>query len=200
MNSRFFGLVTLAVTASFSFADVLNLDLGISDMPSVDQYGSANNFVFALDLGQIYAGAFQDYRLTALGWSVRLKSFNPSVLSDITCGLENSDVTDGVYLRPAVSDNFSGGPNQYSSGGLIDLVGPGFDVALNSDNVLVVDFFEQRDDFPGGIDAVWMNGSQLNLQFTATPVPEPVSMTVLALGIGAITTRRLARLARDVST
>jgi len=180
----------MALAASFASADVLDVSIGMGDISSMDEYGSGNNLVFNIDMGAVFGGAYQNFTMTALGWDVTLEAHDPSYLSEMALGFENSDVTDSVYLTPGVADNFPGGPTFYSSGGLVDLVGLGYDVTLNADNILTLNFFEWYDDFPGGEDGLWLSGSQVNCEFTADAVPEPMSMTVLALGLGAMAARR----------
>ncbi|MBI5708157.1 MAG: PEP-CTERM sorting domain-containing protein [Armatimonadetes bacterium] len=181
----------LGATALAS-ADVLTVGLTISgDMPSMDGYGDSDNMVFGIDMNAVFSGYgnYQNFVLTGLGWDVTLTATAPSWLSELAAAFESSSQADGVYLRPGAGNNF-GGTGSYSSGGIVDLVGPGLTVVLDADNILRLEFYESFNDFADAQDGFWHDGSRLDLQFNADLVPEPASMAVLGLGALALIRRR----------
>jgi hypothetical protein len=75
------------------------------------------------------------------------------------------------------------GASSYTSEGVIDLVGLGFDFNVDADGMLHMEFFEGFDDAPV-IDGLWKSGA-LTIQ-TAPAVPEPGTYAMMLLGLAAM--------------
>jgi hypothetical protein len=181
----------LAMAASFASADIVSGTVTLlGDVDSFDSYGTAGNSVFTYDLGSVFAG-YTGFTLTHIGWDVTITAEGASWQSEARVGFENSDVSDAIYLSPGAGVN-TPGTGVFSSGGLIDLGGidPSFPVVFNPDNLMTLNFFETLDDVPGVRDGFWHAGGTIDLQFTATAVPEPATMAVLGLGAAALLRRR----------
>lgn len=154
----------------------------------MDRFGDPDNFRADVDWGVVFGGAYQNFRVTGMGWDVTLEATSPSWLSELALYNDNSSLAAGVFLRPGISDSVPG-TGTYSSGGIVDLVGLGLDYSLNADNLMRFEIFETFDDFTNGQDGTWVSGD-LVYRFEADLVPEPATMTALGLGIAALAARR----------
>jgi hypothetical protein len=96
------------------------------------------------------------------------------------------DIQGEIFVTPGIGSDFAG-TSSFSSGGLIDLVGSGLDFFLGGDGVLNIEFFESFDDVDGAIDATFLPGSKLYLQFF---VPSPGAPFIFGLGALVATRRR----------
>lgn len=150
-------------------------DFDVTDILSMDEWGSPNNEVFALDVG---AGSW----ITGVGWDVSLYADDPSWLSEMVVDATDSSQSVGVSLHPAVNDMFSGA-GTYSSGGIVDLIGLGLDFHVGADGKLRLEFYEDYDDYPGEWDGIWESGT---LSFQVVAVPEPSSYALMILGLAGI--------------
>lgn len=133
-------------------------------------------------------------RLTAVGWEVSLYADPPSWLSEMTVGIYGLE--DGLTLRPGAGVN-SAGAMDFSSGGLIDLIGLGLDFEVDAGGVLWLEFYEVNwNDWPGDWDGIWESGT-ITFQVTAeSTVPEPASFGLAGLallGLGLANNRRRRR-------
>jgi hypothetical protein len=162
-----------------------------TDIDSFDGYGAASNVVVTLDMNAIFPG-YSGFSMSGVGWDVTITSEGESWRSEAAVEFNNStaDSPDAIWLTPGSADS-SPGTGTYSSGGIISFSSvPLNDIALNADNVLRMEFFETYDDVTGTRDGFWHAGGAMDLQFEATPVPEPASMAALTLGAAALLRRR----------
>lgn len=181
-------LSAFLVAIGAAHAVTLTATLDVTGVNSVDGYFDADNTFGLFNLDTVFGADYSNYVLTGIGWDVTLTAFNNSWLSEITIGIENSDASDALYLRPAVGQN-SPGTGSFSSGGVINLesAGPGLSVNVNPDDVIYIEFFEGFDDVAGAADGRWDSGT-VTLQFEA--VPEPATLAALGLGVAAMARRR----------
>lgn len=184
--------VLLLASASAS-ASVYSFD--VSGIDSWDAPGSANNAVFLIDVAaELGLASGTSVTIDGLGWDVVIDTFASdgglSWLSEATVQIENSDQSEGLFLRPGVNDSAPGDATAYSSDGILDLVVDGLDFEL-FDGILRLEFSESFDDEIDVIDATWVKGT-LDFQATMAPVPLPAALPLLlsALGIGAMAGRR----------
>lgn len=169
------------------------IDVDISNIFSHNILGEIPpNETRTVDVATIMGSAGQPFRVTGLGWNVRIDAFSPSWLSDaaIALGDDPSYANPELILVPGLGVNY-GGLQQFESGGIVDLTNfPGStDVSFElSEGILYLEFFE-RYDFYGGIaaDALWTLGSSMMIQ--AVPVPEPASLGGWVLAIAACALR-----------
>lgn len=165
-----------ALVASAFAAQAAVLDITLDDVFSVDLEGDADNVVLDFNLG----GPAQ---VIGIGWDVELFADAPSWLSEMVVGFQNSASVAQVYLQPSGVD--APGTEAYSSGGIVDLVGLDLDFEL-ADGILLLEFFEGFNDYEDDWDGIW-NGT---IQVEYEVVPEPATMTALALGLGLVARRR----------
>jgi len=153
----------------------------VTGIYSMDLVGDADNEVYTVNLG---SGA----HITGIGWDVDLYADSPSWLSEIAVQFSSTDTLNWVSLNPAVGDAFSGS-GSYSSGGVVDLVGLGYDFYLESDGLLRLEFFEGFDDYADDWDGLWESGF-LTIQYdggsTQPGVPEPASWMMMIGGLGLV--------------
>lgn len=153
--------------------------VNVAGAQSINLQGEAGNTVWFLDIGANSA-------LTSLSWAVTLDAFSPSSLSEMQVSFGESSGATLLTLAPGAADAFSG-TGSYS--GTLDLAGYG--VGSGADGLLRVEFSEAYKDFaPNTAEGRWASGT---LTFSATALPEPGSVALLALGLGALTLRLRAR-------
>lgn len=160
-----------------SSADLLFID--ITGKQSWDLYGDASNTVITNNIGA-------NSHVTGIGYDVSLSTVGNSWLSEAAISFEDSTTAVGVWLTPGVGDDMTGSAN-YSSGGIVDLVGLGLDFTVGGDGILRSEFFEHFDDVSDSVDGNWTQGV-LTVEYT--PVPEPGTMIALGLGASALLARK----------
>ena len=148
--------------------------LDVSKIDSNDAFGAAINEIRDLQIGGLS-------RVVGIGWDVRLFADTPSWLSEMTVSFGPTSGP-AIFLNPAAGDDFSG-RQDYSSGGVVDLIGLGFDFDVAADGNLRMEFFESFDDYAGDFDGIWRSGT---LTIEVTPVPEPATYGLMALGLFAV--------------
>lgn len=164
-------------------AAVATITLDLSGITTWDLLGDGDNLVMILDGGPF---ANELSQVIGVGWDVTLETFGGSWLSEATIGVENSDQSGSFFVGPGSGVDTSG-IQAFSSGGLISLVSEGLDFNLNEDGDFRVEFFETFDDNSNEIDAEFLAGSTLRIQYTI--IPAPGAMALLGLG-GLVSVRR----------
>ena len=160
------------------------ITIDLSGANSIDGYGSAFNELYSQNLP---TGA----HITGIGFDVNLATQGGSWLSEAVIAFENTAQTAGVFLTPGIGNDFAGTAS-FSSGGIIDLAtvlpSTPLDFFLDADGVLRIELFESFDDDfgTGAIDAIYGNGSQVQVQYV---IPAPGALAVLGLG-GLVAGRR----------
>jgi hypothetical protein len=146
---------------------------------SNDGLGAAINEVFFVPLAP---GA----TLTGIGWDVELFADSPSWLSEMVVTFGTTSTPWIVDLTPGLGDNFPGVGN-YSSGGVVDLVGLGLSFDVDADGLLRLEFWESFIDFPNDWDGIWVSGG-LTLQYSVPggAIPEPGTWAMLIAGFGLV--------------
>ena len=190
MRVRTLAFLGFALVSSFASATTLvhTYTFG-ANTDSFDDYGAPGNVVINLNLGAIFPG-YSNFSMSGVGWNVTITAEGASWLSEATVEFNNStaDSLDAVGLAPSGTN--TPGTATYSNPIVAFSSVPLNNIALNNDNILRMEFFEQFDDVPGVRDGFWHQGSRLDIQVEATAVPEPATMAVLGLGAAALLRRR----------
>ncbi|WP_374659358.1 PEP-CTERM sorting domain-containing protein [Inhella sp.] len=147
----------------------------VSGILSYEAIGNAMNEVRTMNIGA-------NARVVGIGWDVTLFADDPSWLSEIGVSF-GSSAASFVNLRPGVGED-GPGTMSFSSDGIVDLVGLGFDFAVEADGQLRMEFFEAFNDFVGDWDGRWESGTLTIL--TVQAIPEPGTYAMLALGLGVL--------------
>lgn len=162
----------------------------VANVQSVDALSSPNNqiilFNAAVALG-LPSGT--PVVLNGIGYDVTIEAIAPSWLSEMRVYLDDNIAPDQLGLFFGFSNVGAPGVANASSNGIIKF-GPGTPlpqippVALPN-GILRMEFFESYDDAVGVVDGIFRSGS-IQLQL----VPEPASLSLLALGGLALIRRR----------
>lgn len=161
----------IAVGPSATTAFVLD----VAGILSYDEEGNALNTWKSMSIGA-------NARVVGIGWNVTLFADAPSYLSEMVVSFGDS-ASRNLYLTVGLGDD-GPGTASYDSGGVVDLVGLGFDFAVGADGMLKMEFFEDYDDFAGDWDGRWESGTLTIL--TVQAIPEPGTYAMMALGLGAL--------------
>jgi hypothetical protein len=175
-TSLLFSLIAAATLAlSAPAAHAAN---GVIDVEGVDSF-------FELGEGNsvLYATMDPFAEVVAISWNVNVTAFEPSWLSELSFSATDLNLTAGVLVAIADSDEFSG---TQSYTGRLDLRDQGLAFRVGDDGVVRVEFYEFFNDRDVTPDGRWNYGT---LTFeTAAPIPEPSSMLLMALGIAGLGT------------
>ena len=173
------GSVGGAPVVSGSLADTI---INVAGITSIGEQAAPGNNVLMFNVG---AGA----SVIGIGWDVNVSAFDPSWLSELTVGFGSSTVSE-LVLSVGVGDDLPGLNTSYSSLGVVDLVGLGFNFNVGADGVLRVEFFEGFDDATVSPDGIWNSGA-LTIQVAAIPEPSTYGMMALGLlAVGAVMRKR----------
>ena len=163
---------------------VATITIDLSGIESMDEFGDLSNTVMTID-GGLFA---ENSHVIGLGWDVTIMTNAVSWLSDTSIAVENSDGSAGAYVAPGSGVDMSG-TTAFSSGGLIDLVDMGFDFFLLADGDFRLEFFEVFDDSADAVDASFLTGSTLTIQYTLVPAPGALAL----MGLGGLVAGRRRR-------
>lgn len=162
-----------ALFASTAHAGLLVQNIDVTGIKSYAGLGSAENDKINVHIGS-------NLHVTGFGWDVWMESRFPSVLGEMWLRVSNSG--GNGFLVDFAGTNLNSDAEQFSSGGLLDLVALGVDFFAGADGLVTFEFFENLDfgydDVADDWDGQFLSGA-LNLQY----VPEPGTPALAALAL-----------------
>jgi hypothetical protein len=150
------------------------ITIDISGVNSWDLQGDPDNEHIEVQLGGYF-------HILGIGWDLQISTAGASWLSEPVIS-----ANDEFFITPGVGNDFAGSAT-FSSGGIIDLVAIQQDFLLPGNGLLNFEFFESFDDVSDAIDARFMSGSRMYVEYIT--FPSPSGMGVLALS-GILATHR----------
>ena len=190
-RNRIIALAAVLTMGLSGAASALEVTFDIGNLPSCDGPGAPCNFLGSADLGSFLGAPGAAVQLNSVGWDLTIETFGFSWLSEAVIDFQSPLGTSLFTLTAGVGDNFAG-VMSYNSGGQVDLLGAlGFN-PLIGDGTLWLEFYESFDDVGGAVDALYLAGSTLTLDFTlVNDVSEPGILMLVGLGlIGVAFARR----------
>lgn len=177
--------------------------IDFSGVESWDVFGSGNNTVILFDVAAALGAApgTESY-VEGIGFEGFIETFNVGTLggswvSEVTISFDNStgDSPDAIFLTPGVgidepSYETPPDPDPVSTGGIINLIGIGFENIVLPDGILRIEIFESFDDEADAMDGRFTEVSTLTLDLSV--IPEPTSLALLGLGGLTLLRRRRA--------
>ncbi len=143
--------------------------IDLSGVESWDWYNDPDNFYAAYSFNP-------DTHIVGVGWDLTIQTEGASWMSEVNIDIMNSAGTGGVTMVPGFHGPYSG-TETFSSGGIIDIVGNG-DFLLNGDGLLRMTVYESWDDNDNAVDARFLAGSALYIQYV---IPAPGALGLLGL-------------------
>ena len=180
VNLLDYATVTTGMRDSFQTVDV-TFD---NDIEFTAGFPNATH-AYVLDFSGLFGFSGESAYITAVGWDTTHTAYSPSWLADLRFEMTDLDALTGIGLSPSATSG-PGGPENNSSGGLVDLIGLGLDFTL-TDGMMLLTVWDTFDDFLGGAEGTLFAGSTLSFQ--AKVVPTPGAIAVLGLG-GLVAGRR----------
>ncbi len=150
--------------------------VGLTNIFSVAEIGNADNVMLNL-------GVTPGFQINQVRWDVSLTAYEPSWLSEMALTITNT-AGDGITLTPSETGTFGSG--QFSGSMTLSALGLAF--SAGSDGRLNFEFHDGFDDLAGP-DGRWNAGSMITL----SPVPEPATYGLMALGLLAVAAARRLR-------
>lgn len=147
-------------------ADVV---VGLTNIYSVADIGSADNVMLNI-------GVTPGFMINQVRWDVSLTAYAPSWLSDLSVTITNT-AGDGITVTPGFDAQPGSGTGTFS--GSLTLAGLAF--SAGTDGRVNFEFHEGFDELAGP-DGRWNAGSMITL----SPVPEPATYGLMALGLLAV--------------
>lgn len=187
-------LVSLSVFACASVC-ATPLTVDVTGIQSNGAFGDTANVVFEFNIG-----AFAT--ITSVSYDVSLTAFTPSYLSELSLAFTDTDILNGVALRPGF-EHPNPGTGVFAD--VVDLVANGLSFSVGADGVLRLEFYEGYDDFDG-VDGVWNFGTvTFNVEGgTVAPggdVPEPPVDWLMGAGLAlaAYCGRRGVKMSKNIT-
>jgi hypothetical protein len=165
--------VALAASALLSTQAMAVVDadvvVGLTNIYSVADIGSADNVMLNI-------GVTPGFMINQVRWDVSLTAYAPSWLSDMSVTITNT-AGDGITVTPGFDAMPGSGTGAFT--GSFTLAGLAF--SAGADGRVNFEFHEGFDELAGP-DGRWNAGSTITL----SPVPEPATYGLMALGLLAV--------------
>ena len=158
-------------------AALATMTIDLSGVESWDWFNDPDNYHGIINFDP-------NTHITGVGWDLTIQTSGPSWMSEVTIDLYNSNYSGLIILNPGWSAAYNG-TQTFSSGGINSLLGNG-DFLLNADGLLHMSVYESLDDNDDAVDATFLTGSSLYVQYV---IPAPSALATMGV-LGLVATRR----------
>lgn len=169
---RAIAIPALAMLLPFA-AQALPMTFDVSGAEAWANRGANGNTVLTLNVGA-------NAKVTGFSYDFNVTVNGISEFRELNLFVSDTSLLDNETLLVAPNDRGNNGTKSFANSGL-------FDITVGSDGILRLEFFDPIDDISDAADDVWNFGS---ITFDVEPaaantVPEPASLALFALALGA---------------
>jgi len=169
---RAIAIPALAMLLPF-MAQAVPVTFDVTGAEAWGDQGANGNTVLTFNVGP-------NAKVTGFNFDFNVTVKGMSEFRELNLFVSDSSLLDNETLVVAPGDTGNNGTKSFANSGL-------FEITVGSDGILRLEFFDRFDDFSNAVDDVWNFGSiTFDVEPTAAnTVPEPASLALVALALGA---------------
>lgn len=179
-----------ALTAG-SQAVTLVLEIDLSNAETYGVWNAIGNYHSTVDLDSTF-GDHSNYTITGYSFDLQFTTDGGSWLDDLVFSVNNADISSFYDVKPFSGQTAPGVGVRDDAGvfstpqGLLNST----PFTVNAEHSIYIETYEDFNDAGTDRDGSFAPGSKAYIQFDAEAVPEPLTITVLCIGMVASLRRR----------